>query len=185
MSSRQLQFACSVAASLLLSFSAACFAQETNSPKVREAKQEFEAAIKRAVAEYVAKLDTAAKAAAAEGDIDEAKSINDYKKSMAAHGISTQPDPMVKAKRILIAHTFRKTSGAILDFRPDYTAFGRHNGKFTNWVMTDPQTLITGATDPTKPIYIHKFDKQLTRGTVYKYQPVTNERRHTITRSRQ
>jgi len=94
------------------------------------------------------------------------------------------PDPTVKSKRILLSHIFRKTDGAILDFRPDYTAYGRHNGKATNWVMTDARTLIMGAIDRTKPVYIHKFDKSLTRGTVYKYHPVTEKRPSVITRSR-
>ena len=157
---------------------------EITNAKALDAKKEFEKEIADAVSRYVVKLETASKAAANDGNFDEAKAIADKKKSLETHGISTTPDPTKKSKRILLANIFKITDGAVLEFRANYTAYGRHNDLTTNWVMTDPQTLIMGATRPTKPLYIYKFDKTLSRGTVYKYQPVTNEKRRTITRSR-
>lgn len=165
-----------------LQFTTAASADDKH-PAVVAAEKALKAAVDKAAEDYLARLDAAAKEVLSQGDLKAARAIEEKKQAMKAHGLSTVPDPTAKSKRILLANIFRVTDGAILDFRFDQTAYGRHNGKTTNWVMTDQQTLILGAVDPSRPLYIYKFDKSLSRGVVYKYQPLTTGKRHTVRRS--
>lgn len=184
LSTSQLRGLCPLVMCTVLGFAAAAApSQDETKDKVAAAKKVLEAAVQEAVDEYISALDAAIAEAKDSGDRDYALSLESERKLLKLHGLSTLPDPSAKSKRILLNNIFRKTDGAILDFRPDYTAYGRHNGLTTNWVMTDPQTLIVGATSPSKPLYIYKFDKSLSRGTVYKYQPLTKERKHTVRRT--
>lgn len=170
-----------IIAVVVTSLCSSSHAQNSPAVQARKAKLKFEGALRKAALDYAAELESVAKDAAKAGDFDEAKRLNDLKEDVGKNGVSSRIDPTRKHRQLLHSSLLEIKDGAILELRPDFTALNRISRQVLPWTMTDPQTVILGAPNPTKPLYIYKFDTQLKSGTVYKYLP-SKEKRRTITR---
>ena len=158
----------------LFSLAAGAQAQELH-PKVRDAQVEYRRALLEARDAYVAKLTQVGKELAADGEFAAAAEVKELRELVEVSGIQTPSAKELQrrqAEEKLIGTVWRLKAGTTRFLKDNRTVNSDKHTK--NWIMTDPITVLVQDDKPSDPVHIWKFNAELTRCRLLKYDAATD-----------